>query len=143
MSQFIGLSMRRGYAGDLTRGYYDHTIESRMTDGSVKAFGVPVKISGDKVAATSATSDVVYGFAVRNYGQVDMAGVQDMSAIGVLRRGYLAVKSTGGTPAFGGKVYLDASGQISADQSSNTEIPGAIFMGAADADGLAEIAYNI
>lgn len=143
MSQFIGTSMRRGYAGDVSRGYFDHTIESRMTDGSVKSFGVPVKISGNKIAATSAASDAVYGFVVRNYGQADMAGVQDMAAVGVLRRGYIVVKPVGGTAAFGGNVYLDASGQITADSSSSTAIPSAQFMGAADADGLVEIAFNI
>ena len=49
MSQFIGTSMKRGHAGELTRGYFDNTVESRLNDGSVKAFGVPVVVKGDKV----------------------------------------------------------------------------------------------
>lgn len=60
-----------------------------------------------------------------------------------MRRGYMAVALESGTAALGGKVYLNATGKISADSSSNTEIPNCIFMGAADADGLVEIAFNI
>lgn len=151
MPQFIGTSMPRGFAGALTRGFYDNTTEVKANDASapVYAFGVPVKINsaGTGVTPVTAGSDAVYGFAVRLYGQVNFApngqSVQNQQPVTVLRRGYMAVAVTGGTAALGGKVYLDASGKISADSSSNTEIPGCIFMGAADADGLAEIAFNI
>ena len=142
MSQFIGTSMPRGFAGDITRGYFDHTVEGRFSDGTVKSFGVPVKLSGDKVAATTATADVVYGFAARGYGQADCEGVQAMGQIGVLRRGYMAVASAG-TPAAGAQVYLSATGTITAGSDSTTAIPGCTFMGAKDADGLVEIAFNI
>lgn len=143
MSQFIGTSMKRSHAGELTRGYFDHTVESRKNDGTIKAFGVPVKISGTGVGATAATTDAVYGFAVRQYGQANIDGTQDQSGVAVMRRGYMAVPVTGGTAAFGGQVYLNASGQITADSDSTTAIAGCIFMGAADADGLVEIAFNI
>ena len=81
MSQFIGTSMTPGYAGDLTRGLFDATIETKVNDGTVKAFGVPVKLSSGKAAAVSAASDAVYGFSVREYGQADNDGVQEMYQI--------------------------------------------------------------
>ena len=81
MSQFIGTSMTPGYAGDLTRGLFDATIETKVNDGTVKAFGVPVKLSSGKAAAVSAASDAVYGFSVREYGQADNDGVQEMELV--------------------------------------------------------------
>ena len=143
MSQFIGTSMPKGFAGELTRGYYDNTIEIKENDGSVTAFGVPVKLGDGKAAATSAAADVVYGFSVRTYGQANMDGKQAQPFVSVLRRGYIAVINTGGTPAAGAQAYLTAEGKITAEKSSNTAIPGCMFMGTADASGLAEIAFNI
>ena len=143
MSQFIGTSMTPGYAGDLTRGLFDATIETKVNDGTVKAFGVPVKLSSGKAAAVSAASDAVYGFSVRKYGQADNDGVQEMELVSVLRRGYIAVTVSSGTAAAGGQVYLTSTGAISADSTSNTALSGATFMGPADANGLAEIAFNI
>ena len=121
MSQFIGTSMPRGFAGEITRGFFDFTTEVHKNNGTVKAFG----------------------FAVREYGQVDAAGVQKDDILTVLRRGYMVVKTAGGTPALGGTVYLKTDGTITADKGTNTAIPGCTFMGAADASGLVEIAFNI
>lgn len=151
MPQFIGTSMPRGFAGALTRGFYDNTTEVKANDSTapVYEFGVPVKLNsaGTGATPTTATGDAVYGFSVRLYGQAYCSPqgqyVQNQQPVTVMRRGYMAVAVKGGTAALGGKVYLDASGKISADSSSNTEIPDCIFMGAADADGLAEIAFNI
>lgn len=158
MPQFIGTSMPRGFAGQLTRGYFDHTTEAKKNDATapVAAFGVPVKINsaGDGVAACSAKTDAVYGFSVRVFGTTyrDAAGkdVQDMDLVTVLRRGYIAVAVASGTPKLGGKVYLTTTGTLSADANDGessptayTEIPGCTFCGAKDADGLAEIAFNI
>ena len=57
--------------------------------------------------------------------------------------------SCAGTPAIGGKVYLDSKGGLTADATdgeesptSYTAIPNAVFVGTAT-DGLAEIAFNI
>ena len=136
MSQFIGTSMPRGFAGEITRGFFDFTTEVHKNNGTVKAFGVPVKLDGQTVAATTANTDAVYGFAVR-------AGVQKADILTVLRRGYMVVKTAGGTPALGGTVYLKTDGTITADKGTNTAIPGCTFMGAADASGLVEIAFNI
>ena len=139
MSQFIGMSMPASFAGEITRGTFDHTVESAINDGTVVEFGVPVKLNAGKVAKTSANSDVVFGFVVRNYGQSEL-GVQKVAS--VLKRGYMAVKTAGGTPAKGGRVYLKTDGTITADEGSNTAIPNCFYMGGAQ-DGIAEIAFNI
>lgn len=151
MAQFIGTSMTRGFAGMLTRGYYDNTTEIKVNDGTtpVKAFGVPVKLNaaGTGVTPVAAAADKVYGFAVRVYGQAsldkDGASYQEQKIVTVLRRGYIAVANVDGTAAPGGQVYLTTSGGLSATSTSNTALTGAVFAGTKDADGLVEIAYNI
>lgn len=139
MSQFIGMSMPASFAGEITRGTFDHTVESAINDGTVVEFGVPVKLNAGKVAKTTANTDAVFGFVVRNYGQSEL-GVQKVAS--VLKRGYMAVKTAGGTPAKGGQVYLKTDGTITADKGSNTAIPNCFYMGGAQ-DGIAEIAFNI
>lgn len=143
MSQFVtSISpMPRGYAGQLTRGFFDNTVETKVADGAV-GFGVAVTLDSGKAKATSAASDDVYGISLREYGQADMPGDQAEKFVAVLRRGYVAVKAAG-TPAAGGAVYLNSSGAITADSSSTTKVPNAVFCGAADADGIVEIAFNI
>ncbi len=156
-AQFIGTSMTRGFAGELTRGYYDATTEVKANDATtpVVGFGVPVKLNtnADGVTPCSATADAVYGFAVREYGQAvpkirssALVDEQDQALVTVMKRGYMAVKLASGTAKLGGTVYLNATGGLTADAGSapaNTAIPNCIFMGAADSDGLVEIAFNI
>lgn len=144
MTQFItSISpMPRGYAGQVTRGFYESTIETKEAAAAI-GFGLPVKLdTNGKAAAVTASSDDVYGFTVREYGQADAAGAQDEAFVAVLRRGYLAVKVTG-TAAPGGKVYLTSAGALTATAASNTALAGATFCGKADADGIVEIAFNI
>lgn len=152
MAQFIGTSMPAGFAGDITRGFFDNTVEVIKNDDTtpVAAFGVPVKLNStaDGVTGCTATSDVVFGFAVREYGQVvptsDGKWTQDMPFVSVMKRGYMAVKAAG-TPKKGATVYLDASGGLTAEAGTspaNTAIPNCYFMGPANG-GLVEIAYNI
>lgn len=156
-AQFIGTSMTRGFAGELTRGYYDHTTEAKANDATspVIGFGVPVKLNtnADGVTPCTATSDTVYGFAVREYGQAvpkirssALVDEQEQPIVTVMKRGYMAVKLASGTAKLGGTVYLNATGGLTADAGSapaNTAIPNCVFMGAADSDGLVEIAFNI
>ena len=145
MSQFIGTTMPIGFAGTISRAFFDNTIEAKV-NGGVKGYGVPVKqnTTTGKVEPCTATSDAVYGFSVREYVQGSVADAILTKTVSVMRRGYFVAKVSG-TPAIGGKVYLDASGQLTADAGSspaNTEIPNAVFVGTAT-DGLAEIAFNI
>lgn len=152
MAQFIGTSMPAGFAGDITRGFFDRTVEVIKNDGTapVKAFGVPVKLNStaDGVTGCTATSDDVIGFAVREYGQAiptsDGGWTQDMPFVSVMKRGYMAVQAAG-TPKKGAAVYLSATGTLTAEAGSspaNTAIQNCFFMGPANG-GLVEIAYNI
>ena len=151
MAQFIGTSMTRGFAGMLTRGFFDNTTEVKANDTTapVQAFGIPVKWNATKTGVTpvTAAADAVIGFAVRVYGQaIPEAGggsYQQQNIVTVLKRGYIAVASVGGTVTTGGQVYLTSTGGLSADSSDNTALTGALFAGTADAEGLVEIAYNI
>ena len=130
MSQFIGTSMPRGSAGDITRGMFDYTTEVKQND------------------TTTPVSDAskVYGIAVRDYRQVGPDGkVWPKDAfVCILRRGYVAVRAAG-TPEPGGAVYLDAAnkGVTATKAEGATAIPNCVFMGAKDDAGLAEIAFNI
>lgn len=145
MTQFItSISpAASGYAGQVTRGFYDSTVETKEAAAALE-FGVPVKLDATgKAAALTAGSDAVYGFTVREYGQADMSGKQTEAFVAVLRRGYIAVKVTGGTAAPGGKVYLTAAGAVTAASPSTTALAGATFCGKADANGIVEIAFNI
>lgn len=142
MSQFISTSMPRGFAGQITRGFFDNTVEVKEAAAVIPA-GSPVKLSGGKVAACSAAADAVIGFAVREYGQADLSGNQEQQFVGVLRRGYIAVKLASGTASAGAQAYLTAAGAISAASSGNTAITGCKFCGKADADGIVEIEFNI
>lgn len=143
MSQFISTSMPRGFAGQITRGFFDNTVEVKEASAVIPA-GSPVKLSAvGKVAACSAAADAVIGFAVREYGQADLSGNQEQQFVGVLRRGYIAVKLASGTASAGAQVYLTADGAISAASPGNTAITGCKFCGKADADGIVEIEFNI
>lgn len=149
--QFIGTSMPCGYAGMLTRGAYTNVIEAKKNDKTapVVDFGAPVKVNADKsgVSACSATADKVYGFAVRSYKQAGVTAGDDVvdakGLVSVLRKGYIAVKVEDGAPNFGDPVYLNAKGKITANSASATAITGATFCGEKDADGVAEIAFNL
>ena len=72
----------------------------------------------------------------------------------VLKRGYIGVLAPAGTVAAGAQVYVrsavGSSGRtvgeiegVMSDPGNQIAIPGAFFMGAADASGNAEIAYNL
>ena len=146
MSQFIGFNMRRGFAGEITRGAFDYTTEIKPNDGStpVVAFGVPVMYNGDKSGVVLGTTyNAIIGFAVREYGQANTSGEYPGNMVTIMKRGYMAVAIDGGTPAPGGTVYVKSSGAISAASTSANAISGAYFTGEIDGDGLAEIAYNI
>ena len=151
MAQFIGTSMSRGFAGMLTRGFFDNTTEVKANDGTtpVQAFGIPVKWNSTKTGVTQVTAaaDAVIGFAVRSYGQAipDAEGgsYQEQNLVTVLKRGYIAVAGVEGTITAGAQVYLTATGGLSATADKNTALAGAVFAGTKDADGLVEIAYNI
>ena len=112
MSQFIGTSMPRGSAGDITRGMFDYTTEVKQNDTTtpVADDGVLVSLTATGKATPATDASKVYGIAVRDYRQVGPDGkVWPKDAfVCILRRGYVAVRAAG-TPAPGGAVYLDAT----------------------------------
>lgn len=147
MSSFIGTSMPRGFAGDITRGLFDYTTEVKENDKTapVSAPGIAVSLTAAGKATAATDSSKVYGITVRDYRQVGPNGepwpADDFVVI--LRRGYVAVEAEG-TPVIGGAVYLAEDGKLTATKGTDaTAIPNCTFMGAKDAEGLVEIAFNI
>lgn len=142
--------MPSGFAGDVTRKA-EATVESGLMGADV-AFGAPVKLDGTgKLSPLSAAGDAVYGFMVRPYptqdAQATAGSIQDC-----MRRGYMAARLARGTAARGAAVHVriaaaegKAVGDIEAAavEDETVEVPGCIFMGAADDGGIVEIAFNI
>lgn len=115
-------------------------------------FGAPVKLDGNgKLAPISAAEDTVYGFMVRPYptqaARAEAGSIQDC-----MRSGYMTVLLARGTAARGGAVHVriaaaegKAVGDIEAAavKDETAEVPGCIFMGAADDNSIVEISFNI
>lgn len=152
MSNAYLYRMPVGIAGDVTRKEQS-TVEAQVMDSStpVTVFGVPVQMVSGKIQPLSASDDVIYGFLVRPYPTsytsneaLATATPSTTLAANILRRGYMTVKNTVGTPVKNAQVYyVTATGLISASASSATAITGCYFMGDADSDGNVEIAYNL
>lgn len=142
MSQYVNVTLPLGLPGTISRGAFDHTVESHANSAStpVNEFGVAVAVKAGVASPATAAADVS-GFSVRNFTQVNSAGEHSTDVVPVLVRGYILVKVTSGTAAAGGKVYVTDGGAISA--TGTTAVAGAFFMGAADASGVAEIKFNI
>jgi hypothetical protein len=112
-------------------------------------FGIPVKLVSGKIQKC-ASGNTPYGFLIRPYptqsATSEALGTATPSLLqtcDVMKSGYMQVVSAG-VPAKDGQVYfLDADGTITASATSSTAIVGCKFMGAADANGLVEIAYNL
>lgn len=161
--------MPSGIPGALTRDSVA-TIEGIpfATNPGFTSYGVAAKIVGDQATSLVSGDAVsnVYGILVRPY---PITGQQANAPLGsatppsvdneanILRRGYMTVENTQGTPSMNAPVYVRvadtdgtgfAIGSLSASQDSTTPadtvaLPGAIFMGRADSAGNVEIAYNI
>ena len=97
MSQFIGTSMPRGSAGDITRGMFDYTTEVKQNDTTtpVADDGVLVSLTATGKATPATDASKVYGIAVRDYRQVGPDGKAwpKDAFVCILRRGYVAVRA--------------------------------------------------
>ncbi len=163
MSAFL-FRMPYGIPGDVTR-QSQAKIEPHVYNSALAfpGFGLFGKIASGKfvpVAGGDAAS-VVYGLLVRPYpiqgaNPSDPLGtsVPPTSGIAdVLKSGYANVKVNAGTAALGGVVYIRVAAaaagkpiggiEAAADSTNTIVVAGAQFMGAADAGGNAEIAFNI
>ena len=164
--------MPSGIAGSVDREWA-HIGEPNQLDATTPpvAFGDPVKMGSNSRVQALAVGDAaaaVYGFLERSfpgqpgttYGAATQAlGTAYAPAAGsrctVMRAGYISVVVQGATAAAkGGAVYVRLAGTVptggrlggieaAADSTNTILIPGAYFMGAADASGNTEIAYNL
>ena len=131
MAQFIGTSMSRGFAGMLTRGFFDNTTEVKANDTAapVKAFGAPVKWNSTQTGVTpvTAAADAVIGFAVRAYGQAipeaDGGSYQQQNIVTILKRGYIAVANVAGTVTAGGQVSRPADSVLTLLPTRRLRVP--------------------
>lgn len=156
--------MPYGIPGDVTR-QSESTIEAQAMNASLpfSSYGIPGKIASNKfvpLAGGEVAADV-YGILVRPFpitgaNASDPLGtsVPPQGGVGdVLKRGYINVKVNAGTAALNGVVYVRVATpsspqpiggiEAAADGANTIVLTGARFMGAADANGNAEIAYNI
>jgi hypothetical protein len=165
-AQVITNSVPLGVPGQITRSG-DFTVESYDMDTALPlvGFGLPVKNDGTGQATGIVGGDTtaaVLGFLVRDFPSVSgslanqafgAATPPTSGVVGILRRGYVCVKNNNGTSAKDGIVYVRTavpSGakvvggiEATADGANTFALTGARFTGASDADGNAEIAFNI
>jgi hypothetical protein len=160
-----------GIPGDVNRIAAGATIEPNFqhTTAPMTAYGRAAKLSagGGMTPITSGdTFANVYGISVRafpvqqqsatNYGQTGLGSATppETGAIDILKRGYISVRLFGTTSASkGGAVYIWTAASSGANTpggfvaanpgGSGFQVTNAYFTGAADADGNAEIAYNL
>ena len=162
-------SMPGGIPGDLQRAESGFTTEPAPIDyaSPPTAYGIPVVVDATNLGVRGMinTDTVAYGVLVRPFplqaatasgfsGAVALGGGSVPPTKGVadvLKRGYITV-TTQGTPVKGGTVYIwtaassapHVQGGFEASSSGgNTITAPAYFMGAADANGNVEIAWNI
>lgn len=158
-TQNIGLTMPHGMAGNYAR-QPDMIVNTFPAGGETNIpFGAALKLSEGKVVAmgASATPADFIGIAGRefksalNYLSQGQGVYAPNEAVSVFQRGCINVKCQRGTPAYGGKVYLRITAnasystavvggfEASADSDKTIELPFCTWMGAADANKIAEL----
>jgi hypothetical protein len=170
MSNAITYRMPFGVQGDVSRAAIA-TIESQALGASAFGqYGVAGKIVTGKFVPVTTQNDIVYGFLVRPFpitgaNASDPLGTSVPPATGVaniLRRGYFVaqVQLGGATAALGSGVFLRyqnpsgtqiVGGVEGATSGNNYQLTttyvlsgaGAYFASPTDANGLAEVAFNI
>lgn len=156
--------MPAGIPGNLSRAS-QATVEAAQVDATNPAtsYGVPVAIDATsknarKVLAADTVASV-FGFLVRSYvtnSSNDALGTSTPPTSGfvsVMKRGYMNVKVNNGTPSKNSPVYIRtvANGgntiiggvEAASDSTNSFVLTGAFFTGPMDANGNAEIAYNL
>lgn len=165
----ITYRMPFGVPGDLSRPS-TATVEAQAFGATAfPAYGLPVKVVAGLAVPVAAQNDSVYGMLVRPFpitgaNASDPLGTSVPPTSGVaniLRRGYMTVKVQLGSAscALGSAVYVRyqnpsgsqivggiegaSTGNTYALSSSNSFGSGAYFTGPADANGNAEIAFDL
>jgi hypothetical protein len=157
--------MPSGIAGEVTRSN-SAVVEAGLLDSTTPptAYGTVVKLVAGKlqpVAAADVIATVAYGIIVRTFpssGSVATQGLGQGAPISsgvvgsILRSGYVNVLMARGTAAKGAAVFVRKTadtGKLVGDFEDLTDsgkceaLPGAFYMGPADANGMVEISYNI
>lgn len=156
--------MPYGIPGDVTRAA-QATIEPKVFNSAAafSAYGLFGKLSSGKFVPVGSgdAASAVYGLLIRPYPTTganasDPLGTSVPPTSGIanaLVRGYANVKVNAGTAAAGGAVYVRVANaaagkpiggiEAAADSSNTIQVSGAFFMGDADANGNAEIRFNI
>lgn len=142
-----------GIPGDVTRREAAIiSAEIIDPDTPVTVFGSPVTMVSGKIQPINADSEVVYGFLVRPYpaqgtsNEALATATPNTSLPGdVMRRGYMTVKCTTGTPTKNAAVYVNwDDGTLQTTQGGNEDlIPDCYFTGAGDTNGYVEISFGI
>ena len=158
-TQTIGKEFPHGFAGSYAY-QPDMIVKTRPCGGSDPIpFGAPLKYVGGKVAPMGAgdTGSAFVGFASRevkssvNYLDQGVGAYAPGEAVSVFMRGAVNVKVQKGTPALGGKVYVRVTAnaaaptavvggieaEADATAANTVELPGCVFEGPADANGIA------
>ncbi|NIF20269.1 structural cement protein Gp24 [Candidatus Pantoea multigeneris] len=161
----ILLRMPVGIAGAISRPQ-DLTVEPALLDATLAFpdYGLPGKFTGNSFVPLVAgdTAAAITGFLVRPYPTTSNADFNHQLASGgdltgglrtgdILKRGYMTVNvgadATGITrnaPVYcklaGGALTPDAPAE---GDATVVAVPNAVFTGAGDADGNAEISYKI
>lgn len=163
--------MPAGIPGRVNREQ-EHTGEPNQLDATnpPTAFGDPVKmgsngriqavVSGDATTAIYGILEAAFpGAPTTSYTAISQglgnATPQPGGRCTIMKRGYMTVKLQGATAAAkGGPVYVRLGGTVpsggrlngyeaAADSTNTILLTGAYWMGAADASGNCEFAYNL
>lgn len=159
-TQRIGTQFPYGFAGSYAY-QPDMIVKTRPCGGTENiAFGTPVKYETGTVGAVVAmgagdTADGFVGFASReikssvNYLEQGVGVYAPTEPVSVFMRGAVNVMVQKGTPALGGAVYVRVAENASyptavvggieaeADGGNTVELPGVLFEGPADNNGIA------
>ena len=156
-TQNIGTTMPHGQAGSYAR-QPDMIVNTFPAGGSLP-FGAPMKLSEGKVVlmgASSSASDFI-GIAAREVKSAltfldQSEGFYNQNEpASIFQRGCINVKCQRGTPAYGGAVYVRITAnasystaevggfEASSDSTNSVQLKGCMWMGPADANGIAEL----
>lgn len=167
MPQIVTNYLPLGTPGDITRDIRESTVEAQYMSTALPlvGYGLPAKFAANGqitgiVAGDAGTAPA--GFLVREFPalggatfnqpfQVSTPPLQGI--VGLLRKGYICVKLNAGVAAKEAPVYVRvgaaAAGkpiggiEAAADGANTVVIPLAFFTGPADAEGNAEVRYNV
>jgi hypothetical protein len=170
MSNAFLYRMPSGIPGALSRTGLALIVEPGiLLSGSAPAsYGLPVAVDPTtghvRAIAGTDTAASVYGFLVRPFPTQGGDGVSTSigtsappasGQVDVLKLGYMSVYISRGTPVKGGTVYVRIVAnatyptspvggvEAAADGINTVALTNAYFTGAADANGNAEIAFNV